>query len=88
MVEYEWGSSIKNEFESELRVNYRYRWKPAIQPAIEVYLGKGFVGVGPAITGLYRYDKQKQLKWEFGFITGLNGNDKDHTLRLALEWEY
>ncbi len=86
--EYEWGNDIENEFETELRVNYRYRWKPAFQPAIEVYIGKGYVGIGPAIMGLYRYEKQKQLKWEFGFITGLNGNDKDHTLRFTFEWEY
>ncbi len=87
-AEYEWGNSISNEFESEVRINYRYRWKSAFQPAIELYSGKGIFGIGPAIMGLYRYEKQKQLKWELGFITGLNGNDKNHSLRFALEWEF
>lgn len=86
--EYEWGNSIENEFESELRINYRYRWKSNFQPAVELYAGKGFFGIGPAVTGLYRYEKQKQLKWELGFITDLSGDEKNHTLRFALEWEF
>jgi hypothetical protein len=85
---YEWGHDIENEMESEFRVQYRYRWLPQFQPAIELYSGEDYVGIGPAFMGIQRYEGQKQLKWEAGFITGLNGDSKDHILRLAIEFEF
>ena len=85
---YEWGETIKNEFEGEFKMKYRYRWIPEIQPAIEFYAAEDFIGVGPAFMGIRRFDGQKQLKWELGFIAGLNGDNKDHTLRMALEYEF
>ncbi|WP_416308672.1 hypothetical protein [Neptunicella sp. SCSIO 80796] len=85
---YEWGNDIANEMESEFRLKYRYRWIPELQPAIELYTGEDFVGLGPAFMGVHRYEGSKQLKWELGFIAGLNGDSKDHTLRFSLEWEF
>ncbi len=85
---YETGGDIENEFETELRLQYRYRWMPQIQPAIEIYVGEDYTGIGPAFMGIQRFDGQKQLKWEMGFITGLNGDNKDHILRLAIEYEF
>jgi len=85
---YEWGHDIKNEIEAEFRVQYRYRWLPQFQPAIELYSGEDYVGIGPAFMGIQRFDGQKQLKWEAGFITGLNGKSKDHILRVAIEFEF
>ncbi|MCC2617085.1 hypothetical protein LJ739_12605 [Aestuariibacter halophilus] len=88
MVKYEWGQDIDNEIESELRLQYRYRWQPWLQPAVELYAGEDYVGIGPAFMGVHRYEGQKQLKWEVGFIAGLNGDSKDHSLRFALEYEF
>ena len=85
---YETGGDIENEFETELRLQYRYRWMPQIQPAIEIYVGEDYTGIGPAFMGIQRFDGQKQLKWEMGFITGFNGDNKDHILRLAIEYEF
>lgn len=87
-VIYESGSDINNEFEAELRLQYRYRWLPQIQPGIEVYTGEDYTGIGPAFMGIHRFEGQKQLKWEAGFITGLNGESKDHILRVAIEYEF
>nr|KJZ11355.1 hypothetical protein TW77_05545 [Pseudoalteromonas rubra] len=84
----EWGEMISNEWESEFRAQYRYRWMSAFQPAIEVYTGEDFVGVGPAVIGLHRFQGQKQLKWEVGFVTELSQVSKDHSVRLALEFEF
>ena len=53
-----------------------------------VYSGEDFFGIGPAFMGIQRFDGQKQLKWEFGFITGLNRRSKGHVLRVALEYEF
>ena len=88
LLVYEWGKNIRNEFETELRFKYRYRYLPALQPSIEIYTGEDFIGVGPGFMGVHRYEGQKQLKWELAFIAGLNGDAKDHTLRFALEYEF
>jgi hypothetical protein len=85
---YEWGQTIASEIETEFRVQYRYRWLSEFQPALEFYQGEGYRGIGPAFMGLRRFDRQKQLKWEASFITGLNGDSKDHTFRMAIEYEF
>jgi len=85
---YEWGDNLQEEFETEFRLKYRYRWLPQIQPAIEIYTGEGYFGIGPAFMGIQRFDGQKQLKWEAGFITELSNSGKDHSLRVALEYEF
>ena len=85
---YEWGQDIKNEWESEFRAQYRYRYRAAFQPAIEMYLGEDFVGIGPGFIGLHRFDGQKQLKWEAGFITEISQSEKNHSFRMALEFEF
>lgn len=85
---YEWGQTVENEWESEFKAKFRYRWIPVVQPGLEVYVAEDFIGVGPAFMGIKRFDRQKQLKWELGFIAGLNGDSKDHTLRMSLEYEF
>ena len=85
---YEWGANVQNEVETEFRLQYRYRFMLEVQPAIEIYTGQDFVGIGPAFIGVHRYEGIKQLKWELAFIAGLNGKDKDNTLRFALEYEF
>ncbi len=87
-VVYEWGETVANEWESEFKAKFRYRWTPEVQPGLEVYVAEDFIGVGPAFMGIKRFDRQKQLKWELGFIAGLNGDSKDHTLRMSLEYEF
>ncbi len=85
---YEWGENIEDELEAEFRLKYRYRWMPELQPAIEIYSGEEFFGIGPAFMGIYRIDRQKQLKWEAGFISEISQSGKDHSFRLALEYEF
>lgn len=87
-VVYEWGENLEEEFEAEFRLKYRYRWMPELQPAIEIYSGEDFLGIGPAFMGIYRIDRQKQLKWEAGFISEISLSGKDHSFRLALEYEF
>ncbi|MBN7821612.1 hypothetical protein [Bowmanella yangjiangensis] len=85
---YEWGKALHNEFETEFRMQYRFRWKPQVQPSIELFVGEDFVGLGPALMGVQRFDGQRQLKWELGFISEVSGVVKDHTLRFVLEYEF
>jgi len=85
---YEWGNTIVSEIETEFRLQYRYRYLEQFQPAIELYSGENYLGVGPAFMGLQRFAEQKQLKWEIGFITGLDSRSKGHVLRVAIEYEF
>ncbi len=85
---YEWGQTLESEWETEARIKYRYRYKPAFQPAIELYAGEDYFGVGPALQGIYRIDGQQQLKYQLGFITELSQSGNDHILRFALEYEF
>ncbi len=85
---YEWGDEIDAEWESEFRLNYRYRWRPQLQPAVEIYAGEDYLGIGPAVMGILRFNGQQQLKWEAGFIQEIKHGDEDHTFRLALEYEF
>ncbi|GLX77093.1 hypothetical protein tinsulaeT_04330 [Thalassotalea insulae] len=85
---YEWGHTRENEWESEARIKLRYRYTPMLQPAIELYAGEDFLGIGPAFQGIHRYKGQKQLKWEAAFISEITQSGKDHTLRFAIEYEF
>lgn len=84
----EWGDNVESEMETEFRLKYRYRFLPEVQPAIEIYSGEDFFGIGPAFMGIHRFDGKKQLKWELGFISEVSHSGKDHTLRLAVEYEF
>lgn len=85
---YEWGNTIISEFETEFRLQYRYRYLEQFQPAIELYSGENYLGIGPAFMGIQRFDGQKQLKWELGLITGVDSRSKGHVLRVAIEYEF
>jgi hypothetical protein len=85
---YEWGDTIDDEMETEFRLQYRFRHLEQFQPAIEVYSGENYLGIGPAFMGVQRFSGQKQLKWEAAFITGVNSESQGHILRLAIEYEF
>lgn len=90
IVKHLWGSDRvqKNNTEAELRMKWRYRLRPSIQPALELYTDRNFMGLGPSLMGEVRFSPRRRLKWEVAFITGLNGESKDHTLRAALEYKF
>jgi hypothetical protein len=84
----EWGETLKSELETEFRIQYRYRYLPEVQPSIELYAGEDFVGIGPGLMGVHRFNGVKQLKWEAGFITEIAHSGKNHSLRFAIEYEF
>jgi hypothetical protein len=85
---YEWGDQLESEWETEFRLKYRYRWLPQLQPAIELYAGEDYWGIGPAFMGIQRFNGQRQLKWEAGLIEEVSQGDIGRTFRLALEYEF
>lgn len=87
-VIYEWGRGIENEFETELRMQARYRLKEALEPAIELHMGQDTVALGPALTGLFRLSPGKKLRWEVGVFFGADSVSPEQTFRANLEFEF
>lgn len=85
---YEWGGDLDNEFETELRLQGRYRLTQAFEPALELYAGQDTLAVGPVITGMRRLGEARQIRWELGLILGLTDESPDQTLRLLVEYEF
>ena len=85
---YEWGNGVDEEFETELRVQARYRFKERIEPAVELHLGQDTVALGPAIAGLARLSPGKKLRWELGVFWGLDENSPDQTVKANIEFEF
>ena len=84
----EWGPDIKNEFETKLGLQMRYRYSRAFEPAIEFYSGQDTRGLGPAFLGQVKIGTKRRLYWEFGAIFGLDNKSPNRTLRFLLEFEF
>lgn len=84
----EWGGAVKEEVNGQFRAQYRYRWLPQVQPAIEYYAGEHYQAAGPSLMGLQRFDAMKVLKWELAMIFALDHDTIDRTLRFSLEYEF
>ena len=85
---YEWGQTLESEVEAEFRLQYRYRWLPQVQPAIEFYAGENYKGAGPSMVGVHKFSGLEQLKWEFAVIFAIDAATVNNTLRFALEYEF
>lgn len=85
---YEWGQTLESELEAEFRLQYRYRWLPQVQPAVEFYAGENYKGVGPTLVGVHKFTGLEQLKWEFSVVFAIDAATVNNTLRFALEYEF
>lgn len=88
LLVYEWGQSVPTELETEFRLQYRYRYLPALQPSIEIYSGENYKGAGPGFMGVYKFSPTRQLKWEAAMVFALDNDTIDRTVRFALEYEF
>jgi hypothetical protein len=85
---YEWGDTIKNELESSLSLQARYRYSRYFEPAMELYSGQNTRGFGPVIMGDVSFTGRNKLHWEAGAIFGLDSKTADNTWRLLTEVEF
>lgn len=85
---YEWGQTLESELEAEFRLQYRYRWYPQVQPAVEFYAGENYKGAGPTLLGVHKFSGLEQLKWEFGVVFAIDAATVNNTLRFAIEYEF
>lgn len=88
IAEYEFGSDIQDEFETAIRAQLRYRQSIAFEPAIELYLDDQDWAAGPALLGTIKLSGRKQLRWELGFLLGLDAETPESNLRGGIEFEF
>jgi hypothetical protein len=88
LLVYEWGGRIENELETEFRLQYRYRFLPALQPSIEIYSGENYKGAGPGFMGVHKFSPTRQLKWEAAMVFALDNDTIDRTLRFAISYQF
>ncbi len=84
----EWGSDIDDELETALGLQARYRYSRAWEPALEFYSGQDTRVLGPVLLGQLKFGIKRQLKWEAGFLFGLDDTSPNQTLRLLAEFEF
>ena len=85
---YEWGDDIKDEWETALALQGRYRHSQRFEPAFELYMAEDTTGLGPVFMGVERTGQMQALRWETGVIFGLDNDTPDYTLRAVLEYEF
>lgn len=88
IAEYEYGSDIKDEFETALRAQLRYRYNIAFEPAFELYLDDQDWAAGPALIGAVKLSGRKQVRWELGLLFGLDADTPETSLRGGIEFEF
>ncbi len=88
MLEYEFGSDVRDEFETAFRGQLRYLLSPAFEPAVEIYLDDTDYAIGPVALGAYRLAAGRQLRWEVGLYFGINEATPSLSLRSGVEFEF
>jgi hypothetical protein len=84
---YESGSGVDDEFETYLAMQWRWRFREYLEPAIEYYKGDELNAVGPVALGMARLGQQK-VQWELGPVFGIDSKTPDLTWRMLLEYEF
>lgn len=87
-IGYEWAEDFKNELETSLASQLRYRYSRSFEPAVEFFQSQDTTALGPTIMGDIRFGQARKLHWETGIIFGLRSKTPDQTLRLLLEYEF
>ena len=87
-IEFEERENLRNEIETILAMQLRYRYDRLFEPALELYQNQDTLALGPAIMGNVRLGIAKKIHWEFGVILGLEKDTPDQTVRALVEYEF
>jgi len=87
LVAVEWGSDINDEIETALAMQLRYRWRPAIEPTIELFMAQDTIALGPGFGGIIRLQGINQLRWNASALKGFT-DDANTSIKLELEYEF
>lgn len=88
LVEVEFGADVENEIETEFRGQLRYLKHPAFEPAIELYMDDIDHAIGPVLLGAARVADGRKIKWEAGWLFGLDRDTPDRAIRASIEFEF
>ncbi len=98
ILEREIGTNASNATELEIFWRTKYRWKKALEPAIEIYSKFGEINnsggfnaqkhsLGPVMMGQVSVGNKSKIKYEFGYLFGVSDAAADGTWKWLLEWE-
>ena len=80
--------SQRSELETRLALQGRYRYRAELEPGLELFVGEGFRGLGPALFGTIKLSGARAVRWEMAAIVGVGGDSADQAFRLLLEYEF
>ena len=84
----EWGADLRDEWETRLGLQGRYRLSPRLEPAIEFHAAEDLLALGPAVLGTERLGIRRKLHWEVGLFAGLDADSPELSARGQLEYEF
>ena len=84
---YEYGGGVDNELETYAALQWRWRFREYLEPAMEYYKGDELNAIGPVALGMIRSGRQK-VKWELGPMFAIDSKTPDLTWRMLLEYEF
>lgn len=87
-AEYKFGADVDgHEIETLGSGELRYRWKPELQLAAQLYADEDTVAAGPVLFGETHLAKAK-VAWDLGVMFALNDETPDSILRWQMEFEF
>lgn len=75
------------EWEFLRRAQLKYLSSARFEPGVEYYGDDGTQAFGPAVYGKVNFSNSK-LKWQAGWLVGLDSETADNTIRWQFEWEF
>ncbi len=98
LFERELGASSTDRTGFSFAWQSRFRLDPLFEPGIEYYAGIDDLGhagsfdtqahrIGPVVAGLYAFPPYGKIKYQVGYLFGLNNATEDGALRWRLEYE-
>lgn len=87
--ETKFGADVAQDGEWEFlrRAQVKYLASPNLEPGVEYYGDDGTQAFGPALYGKLNL-KNSKIKWQAGWLVGLDSATPDNTIRWQFEWEF
>ena len=93
------GTNHSRETGFEFAWRSKYRLKPSFEPGIELYWAPGDIdnfkrsseqelSIGPVIGGKFMLGNKRKLRYEVGYLHGLNDATARDTWKALLEYEF
>lgn len=84
---YEWGE--EEALVAESRVQLRYRFRPQIEPALEIHVTENTQAIGPLLSGLHRVSHGSKLGWAVGvFVDKKDNGDLVEVIEGRVQFEF